>query len=273
MAATQALALAGLERRPRKHGLRTEAEPALLLELPARRPSRALSVSLALHSLLIGALVIVPLLLDQEIPEVQGDVVRAFFVAPDVAPPPPPPPPPAAGALTSPKAAVPKAPEAARFVAPIEVPETVEVEDAGLDLGLEGGVPGGVEGGVPGGVVGGVVGGLPLEAASPSAPPAPVVRVGGNLKPPRLVHQVAPEYPAIAAQARVSALVILEAHVGTDGRILDARILRGQPLFDDAALAAVRRWRYQPLLLNGVPREFVLTVTVQFKLVSQDASA
>ncbi len=272
MAATQVLALAGLERRPRKHGLRTEAEPALLLELPARRPSSALSVSLALHSLLIGALVIVPLLLDQEIPEVQGDVVRAFFVAPDVAPPPPPPPPPA-GALKSLKAAVPKTPEAARFVAPIEVPETVKIEDAGLDLGALGGVLGGVEGGVPGGVVGGVVGGLPLEATLPSAPPAPVVRVGGNLKPPKLVHQMAPEYPPLAAQARASAIVILEAHVGTDGRILDARILRGQPLFDDAALAAVRRWRYQPLLLNGVPTEFVLTVAVQFRLVSQDASA
>ena len=46
----------------------------------------------------------------------------------------------------------------------------------------------------------------------------------------------------------------------------DVKVLRGHPLFDESALAAVRQWRYQPLLLNGEPTEFILTVTVMFNL-------
>src|SRR5262249_17091507 len=157
--------------------------------------------------------------------------VRAFFVSPpDVAPPPPPPPPPPAAAsrprVTAAAPAV--APDPGRFVAPVVVPERV-VPEAGLDVGVGGGVPGGVEGGVPGGVLGGVVGGLP--AAPP--PPAPaVVRVGGNIRAPKLVHEVKPVFPEIAVQARLSALVILEAHVGTDGRVQSVTLLRGSPIFE-----------------------------------------
>jgi protein TonB len=54
--------------------------------------------------------------------------------------------------------------------------------------------------------------------------------------------------------------------VGTDGRVRTARVLRGHPIFDQAALDAVQQWRYQPLLLNGLPTEFILTVTMSFKL-------
>lgn len=45
-------------------------------------------------------------------------------------------------------------------------------------------------------------------------------------------------------------------------------MLRGQPLFDEVAVAAVKQWRYQPLLLNGKPTEFILTVTLVFNLAS-----
>jgi protein TonB len=154
-------------------------------------------------------------------------------------------------------------PPPSAFIAPIEVPDQIKPEAATLDLGgVEGGVPGGVEGGVPGGVVGGVVGGLP--AAPP--PPPKVVRIGGKVVAPKLVHRVEPKYPELAVQARAQAIMILEAHVGTDGHVKDVTILRGQPLFDEAALSAVKQWRYQPLLLNGVPTEFVLTVTLVFKI-------
>ena len=147
-------------------------------------------------------------------------------------------------------------------MAPVEVPAEIRPEES-LDLGVEGGVPGGVEGGVPGGVVGGVVGGLP-EAP----PPRQIVRIGGNLVAPKLVHRVNPQYPVLAAQARLSAILILEAEVDTHGRVQVVRVLRGQPLFDEAAVAAVKEWRYQPLLLNGTPTAFILTVTVVFNLAS-----
>jgi protein TonB len=148
-------------------------------------------------------------------------------------------------------------------MAPIEVPTEIKPEES-LDLGgVEGGVPGGVEGGVPGGVVGGIVGGLP-EAP----PPKQMVRIGGNLVAPKLVQRVNPVYPPLAAQARLTAIVILEAEVDTHGRVQAVRVLRGQPIFDDAAVVAVKQWRYQPLLLNGTPTAFILTVTVVFNLAS-----
>lgn len=130
---------------------------------------------------------------------------------------------------------------------------------------MEGGVPGGVEGGVPGGVLGGVVGGLPLEPL-PKAPPPRVVRVGGKMVAPELVRRVSPAYPELARLARVDGVVILEAQVDIRGRVKTVKVLRGQPLLDEAAIEAVKRWRYRPLLLNGVPTEFILTVTLMFNL-------
>jgi len=64
--------------------------------------------------------------------------------------------------------------------------------------------------------------------------------------------------------------VILEATVGTDGRVQDVKVLRGHTLFDPSAIDAVRQWRYQPLLLNGIPVPFIATVTVQFNLVNRE---
>jgi protein TonB len=64
----------------------------------------------------------------------------------------------------------------------------------------------------------------------------------------------------------VTGLVIVEAVIGIDGRVTDARVLRSAPLLDEAALTAVRQWRYRPTLLGGVPVAVVLTVTVNFTL-------
>jgi len=224
------------------------------------------------HAVLAATAVVVPILLFEDALPVPGQFLRAFFAAPaQLAPAPPPPPPPAPLARAKVAAAVvkPPEPEAGRFLAPIETPDVMPV-DEGIDMGVEGGVPGGVEGGVPGGVVGGVIGGLPQEPPPPARPR--VVRVGGQIRAPKLLHEVKPVYPDLAVVARVRALVILEAQVGTDGHVKSVRMLRGQPLFDEAALAAVRQWVYQPLLLNGEPTEFVLTVTMSFNLVTPSSS-
>jgi protein TonB len=148
-------------------------------------------------------------------------------------------------------------------VAPIEAPEGIRREESiDLGLGVEGGVPGGVEGGVPGGVLGGIVGG-----AMPEAPPTvKVVRVGGNIIAPKMVKRVPLEYPELARAARLSAIVILEALVDTHGVVKSVTVLRGHPLFDEAAVAAVKQWRYRPLLLNGEPTDFIVAVTCRFNL-------
>jgi protein TonB len=232
-------------------------------ERHAGRKGATLFVSVVLHGMLVVAIAIVPLLFYDALPS--QDSLKAFFVAPiEMAPPPPPPPPPPAGARAVVRAAPRvETPQAQAFVAPIDVPDQIRPEDAGLDLGVEGGVPGGVEGGVPGGVIGGIVTGLPQEAPPP---PARVVRVGGQIKEPKKIRHVAPTYPELAVQSHVSALVILEAEVDTRGLVRAVKVLRGHPLFDDAAIEAVKQWRYQPLLLNGEPTAFIVTVTMNFNL-------
>ena len=96
-----------------------------------------------------------------------------------------------------------------------------------------------------------------------SARMAPV-RVGGRISAPTKVKDVHPVYPAIAQSARVAGLVTIEATIGPDGRVSDAKIVRSIPLLDQSALDAVRQWEYTPTLLNGVPVPVVLTVSVNF---------
>ena len=138
--------------------------------------------------------------------------------------------------------------------------------ETGIEAGFERTVSG-VEGGIPGGIAGGIVGGIP-EAPPPPPPPPPTqpVRVGGNIKQPTKTKDVRPVYPPIAQSARVQGVVIIEATIGPDGAVRDARVLRSIPLLDAAALDAVKQWVFTPTLLNGVPVPVIMTVTVQFTL-------
>lgn len=92
------------------------------------------------------------------------------------------------------------------------------------------------------------------------------LRVGGNIRPPSKVLDVKPEYPQVALDADVSGVVILETTIGPDGVVREAKILRSIPLLDQAAIAAVRQWRYTPTLVNGVAVPVVMVITVNFTL-------
>jgi protein TonB len=70
----------------------------------------------------------------------------------------------------------------------------------------------------------------------------------------------------IAPAAGVLGVVIIDATIGQDGKVKDARVLRSIPLLDQAALDAVRQWEFTPTLLNGVPVPVIMTVTVNFTL-------
>lgn len=91
------------------------------------------------------------------------------------------------------------------------------------------------------------------------------VRVGGNIAKPTQTVRVEAVKPERAVQAGISGMVILEATIGTDGSVTDAKVLRSIPLLDEAAVAAVRQWKFTPTLLNGVPVPVVMTVTVNFQ--------
>lgn len=150
--------------------------------------------------------------------------------------------------------------------APLEPPESITPE-AGIEYADPVTVDVGVEHGVPGAAT--------ITEIAPSPPPPPPdppkpVRPGGKIKPPERIRNVLPTYPPIAQAARVQGMVILEALIDTDGRVQDVRVLRSIQLLDQAAIDAVRQWRYTPTELNGVPVPVIMTVTVQFTLNQEE---
>jgi TonB family protein len=104
----------------------------------------------------------------------------------------------------------------------------------------------------------------PLPTALP--PPAAAVRVGGSIKPPAKTRDVRATYPDVAAAAQVQGTVILEAILGPDGKVVQARVLRSIPLLDAAAIETVRQWEYEPTLVDGAPVPLIISVTVNFVL-------
>ena len=105
----------------------------------------------------------------------------------------------------------------------------------------------------------------------PPPPPAPIdgimpLRVGGNIEPPAKIHDVQPDYPAVAKAANVQGVVVLEVVVDGSGAVRETRVLQSIPLLDKAAMDAVRQWRFQPTLLNGQPVPVSMTVTINFTL-------
>ena len=93
---------------------------------------------------------------------------------------------------------------------------------------------------------------------------AAAVHVGGKVKAPTKIKDVKPVYPAIAQSAHVAGAVAIEATIGPDGKVIDAKVVRSIPLLNQAALDAVRRWEYTPTLLNGVSVPVLVTVTINF---------
>jgi protein TonB len=92
------------------------------------------------------------------------------------------------------------------------------------------------------------------------------VPVTSTIEAAKLISRVQPAYPVIAIQARIQGNVILHAVIGRDGQVSELQILSGHPLLVNAAVEAVRQWRYSPTLLNGQAVEVETTITVSFVL-------
>lgn len=134
--------------------------------------------------------------------------------------------------------------------------------------------------GVPGSLFGeDVRGHLFRHTTVPPPPPPPpmrrvaeqpkVVRLGGNVLASKLVRRIAPQYPTLARNMRVSGTVKLHAVIARDGTVKDLRALSGHPLLVPAAISAVREWLYTPTLLNGEPVEVSAPIDVHFTLAPQ----
>ena len=135
--------------------------------------------------------------------------------------------------------------------------------------GVVGGVPGGVVGGVPGGVLSEVVGStrsVPVLAKTPEPTPIKRIRVASRVAEANLIHDVAPQYPPEAGRARVEGTVVLMAVIGRDGSVQDVRVESGLPILAQAAINAVRQWRYKPYMIDGEPVEVDSRITINFTL-------
>lgn len=190
-----------------------------------------------------------------------------------VAPPPPPPPPPAPTVVAA------KAPSrhvfehAGKLLAPTAIPkEVAEIKEAPLPsdvdgaAGILGGVPGGVAGGSMGGVIGGVIGKIAVPAAPKDAKSRTPVRLGGHVRAPRQIQRVEPKYPPLALQTHTQGIVVIEAVLDESGNVVEMKIVSGPALLIQAALDAVRQWKYEPTYLNDQPVAVQMNVSVTFTL-------
>jgi protein TonB len=240
--------------------------------VPAAKRLLALLISIALHALFILLIVVLPLVFFQWMPEVE--FLTLLIAAP--APPPPPPPP-----LPTQRhqAAASKENIEIRFgpldgipeQLPSGIPATLDeplpvispVSIDGLGLGMMGSSSLADAIGIE----------SLLHATAPTAslpPPPPPDRkpmlVGGQVQEAKLIRKVLPVYPEISWRARISGLVVLEVTIDEEGNVTSCKVLQGHPLLVEAAVQAVKLWKYSPTLLNGEPVPVVSTVNVNFVL-------
>jgi protein TonB len=81
-----------------------------------------------------------------------------------------------------------------------------------------------------------------------------------------MISSVPPIYPGLARTQHVSGDVRIDALVDSTGRVTTMKVVSGPPLLHQAAMDALRQWRYQAASLNGKPVAMHLTVTIQFRL-------
>ena len=234
-----------------------------LLESSGRLATRnpwTTAFSFAMQMLLAGLLVLLPLIYTEALPKQQ---LMSFLEAPT------PPPAPAPRQLAKAPSSRPVSElDNGVLRPPAEIPKRIAMvnEEEAPPTGTAE-VPGAVPGGLPNGVANGVMSVITREV--PVAVPkiaAQKVRVSSGVAQGLLVHQVTPQYPTLARQARIQGTVILQAVIGKDGTVQNLRVLSGHPMLVQAALDAVRQWRYKPYYLNGEPVEVDTQINVNFTL-------
>jgi TonB family protein len=107
-----------------------------------------------------------------------------------------------------------------------------------------------------------------IGVGSPSRPPfTTALRVGGDVKAPIVVSRVEPAYSEEARKARVSGIVIVEAMIDKEGNVTDVNVLKPLPFgLDQAAIDAVKQWKFKPAMKDGQPVDVAFNLTVNFKL-------
>jgi periplasmic protein TonB len=210
--------------------------------------------SVTLLSLFLLALVVIPLFHTETLPK--RETLTMLFV----------PPPAAASAVTT----VPTPTDTSKSIsipAAMHMTQKTPPPPAGTTGGVVGGVPDGLVGGFPGGVLTEVLNGTHSVPVLAKTSPTPKrMRIASRVAEANLIHDVAPTYPPEAGRARIEGTVVLLAVIAKDGTVRDVRVERGLPVLAQAAIDAVKQWRYKPYLLNGEPIEVDSQITINFTL-------
>jgi periplasmic protein TonB len=212
--------------------------------------------SLAVQLVFLVALLVIPLFHTETLPKRQ--TLTMLFV----------PPPAAASGVTTFR--VPTPTHTSKSISiPAAMHMTHETPPPSVDTtgGVVGGVPGGLVGGVPGGVLTAVLNGTHSVPVLAKTSPTPKrMRIASRVAEANLIHDVAPTYPPEAGRARIEGTVVLLAVIAKNGTVQDVRVESGLPVLAEAAIDAVKQWRYKPYLLNGEPIEVVSQITINFNL-------
>ena len=202
--------------------------------------------------------------------------IKQYAAAMLVAPPPPPPSPPLATApIISAARSRARFITAGRLFAPTIIPgQIAEIKEAPMEPDSFGGVEGGVPGRGPGRPDGwsdwrcawrSTERGSQAGRAPAPGKSAPI-RVGGRVKPQGPSFNRPPEYPALARQARIQGQVQVDAVFYEQGNVIEMKVVSGPPVLYQAALDALKKWKYQPTYLNDQPIAVEMLVTVTFVL-------
>jgi len=230
------------------------------IERRPRNPWAAIA-SLAFLSAVVLGLIIIPLFHTDLLPK--RETLTMLYLQP----------PPAAGAnatsFQAPRLASTHIPTSTAISAPEHEAHEAPPPPVGTTGGVVGGVPGGMVGGVPDGLFSGMVNSarsVPVLAKNPVDAPVKRMRIAARVAEANLIHDVPPQYPPDAGRARIEGTVVLMAVIDKNGTVKDVRVESGLPILAQAAIDAVRQWRYKPYVIDGEPVEVDSRITINFTL-------
>ena len=240
-----------------------------LFESYTHRPARrTLVVSMSIHGLVLGALVILPLISYAALPEMRL-VSYLQPPAPPPAPrlPPAPAPPPSnqAGVVTSDQLIIPSQVPAQIELQLEEVPSVIgtltsQSEAIGIPSNSAG------TAGIPPGLRGAALPEPPKPKPVQVAPAPQHLRVSEGIVLSKAIRRVHPAYPPLAKRARVSGTVRLDITIGELGDVIEVKVMSGNPLLIQSAKDAVSQWKFSPTTLNGQPVKVKASISVVFTL-------
>ena len=109
---------------------------------------------------------------------------------------------------------------------------------------------------------GGLIAGNSKQPVAPAAP----LPIGGDVKAAHLISSVPPAYPSLARAQHIEGQVLVDALIDVNGRVSSMRVVSGPVLLHQAAMDALKQWKYQAGTLDGKAVPMHLTVTIQFRL-------